>query len=378
MGGAFRAHARGPASPRRWPARGAGRLALALGDSRSRRRHNRNEPATPPRSGADVAAPLDGVGDHLRRRLQLRRRHLSLLLPRAPRPAPGRAGRRRRHHRLGALSARRLARHGRPGRAPRHRGVAALHRGERDWPGPSRRRLAAPAARRPRPRRRRGIGRARAGDVGPRMGTGPPRGGRGLSRGWLARPAPRAHGVGAQQRAREGRSRSPLRRPGAARSRRDGHRGLSARTHGVVPEAHRVPRDQSEGRALPARHVHHARRRPHHHRDGRAGHGRGRIPRARPHPHAGEARSVGSFQPGALGFATTATGSIRRCGARASPPTTSLAGPRRDGRRGPRAGSSSTTSSVARGWFQHQLVDSFPGAERGERVCVARTSSWRA
>ena len=47
-----------------------------------------------------------------------------------------------------------------------------------------------------------------------------------------------------------------------------------------------------------------------------------------------------------LDFATTATGSILRGGI--SPPTTSRAGPRPDGRHGRRVGSSSTTSSVAR------------------------------
>ena len=71
--------------------------------------------------------------------------------------------------------------------------------------------LAAQAARRPRRRRRCGGGRTGARDVDPLVGTGPPRGGRGLSRGGFARPAPRAHRVGAQQRAREGRSRSSLR-----------------------------------------------------------------------------------------------------------------------------------------------------------------------
>lgn len=50
----------------------------------------------------------------------------------------------------------------------------------------------------------------------------------------------------------------------------------------------------------------------------------------------------------ALAGAGVTTGSTLRCGARASPPTTSRAGPRPGGRHGRRVGSSSTTSSVAR------------------------------
>ena len=63
MGETFRAHAGGPASPRRRSARGPGRLAPALGDSRSRRRPPRDGPPTAARRRRRSApAPLDRAG----------------------------------------------------------------------------------------------------------------------------------------------------------------------------------------------------------------------------------------------------------------------------------------------------------------------------
>src|SRR6266478_5359322 len=247
------------------------------------------------------------------------------------------------------------------------------------------------------------VGRALPLDACPRVGTGTPRHGRGRPHRGVARAARHSHGVGAQQRPREGHSRSALRRPGAARSGRDGNRRLSARSRRMVPKAHRVSREQSEGRALPVRHVHHARRRAHHHRDGRAGHGHGRLPRARPYSHAGEARPVGCRQPGALRHAgrplahrsthgrgggresrrrvDTRTRHAGRCGAMAR----GCLLRRRIGRFfEPRAGEDRGRARALRpqarcgaGSGTNGSIGS-PGRERGESGCVASTSSWRA